>query len=209
MENPLWMPTTRCFSPSLSAKPASSRRETRPRTSAAERRSPSARFDRPGAATYNIRGRTIHTALGIDVCDRARSSVEPQFYSLWQGRTILFVDEISMVSLTLLNTINQQCNRIRVVGQDSTAVFSSLPIVVFMEDFHQFAPIKAKPLWKTSKNPRASHGRLVWQRFTDVVILDEQMRQATDSEFCHAREGTISEADIKALNAHGVQSLWP
>jgi len=102
-----------------------------------------------GAAAYNISGRTIHTALGIDVCDRARPTVKPQIYSLWQGKTILFIDEISMVSLTMLNTINQQCNRIRAVGQDSTAILGALPIVVFMGDFHQFAPIKAQPLWRT------------------------------------------------------------
>ena len=45
-------------------------------------------------------------------------------YSLYQGRT-LFIDEISMVSLTMLNTINQQCNRIRAVGQDSTSPLPS------------------------------------------------------------------------------------
>jgi len=118
-----------------------------------------------GAAAYNIRGRAIHTAVGIDV----RPSVKPQFYSLWQGRTIPFVDEISMISLTLLNTINQQCNRIRAVGQDF--VLGALPIVAFMEDFHQFAPIKAQPLLETLKNPRASLRQLVWQRFTNVIIL--------------------------------------
>ena len=116
-----------------------------------------------------------------------------------------------MVSLTMLNTINQQCNRIRAVGQDSTAILGALPIVVFMGDFHQFAPIKAQPLWETPKNPRAALGQLIWQRFTDVIILDEQMRQATDPEFRallrRAREGTITEADVNALNAHVVQSL--
>jgi hypothetical protein len=121
-------------------------------------------------AAYNIGGRTIHTALSIDVFDRARPTIKPQTYSLWQGKTTLFIDEISMVSLTMLNTINQQCNRIRAVGKDSTAILGALPIVIFMGDFHQFAPIKAQPLWQTPKNPRASFGQLIWHRFTDVVI---------------------------------------
>ena len=116
-----------------------------------------------------------------------------------------------MVSLTMLNTINQQCNRIRAVGQDSTAILGALPIVVFMGDFHQFAPIKAQPLWQTPKNPRASLGQLIWQRFTDVIILDEQMRQHADPEFRallrRARAGTITAADVDALNAQVVQSL--
>src|SRR6266404_4966618 len=88
-----------------------------------------------------------------------------------------------MVSLTMLNTINEQCNRIRALGRDSTAILGALPIVVFMGDFHQFAPVKAQPLWETPKNPRAALGQLIWHRFTDVIILDEQMRQATDPEF--------------------------
>ena len=131
-----------------------------------------------GAAAYNIGGRTIHTALSINMCDRARPSVTPQIYSLWQGKTILFIDEISMVSLNMLHTINQQCGRIRAVGQESTSILGALPIVVFMGDFHQFAPIKAQPLWQTPKGPLATLGQLVWHRFTDVIILDEQMRQA-------------------------------
>jgi hypothetical protein len=116
-----------------------------------------------------------------------------------------------MVSLTMLNTINEQCNRIRALGQDSTAILGALPIVVFMGDFHQFAPVKAQPLWQTPKNPRAALGQLVWQRFTDVIILDEQMRQHDDPEFQgllrRARAGTITAADVDALNAQVVQSL--
>jgi hypothetical protein len=53
----------------------------------------------------------------------------------------MIVDEISMVSLTMLATINEQCNRIRAVRQDSTAILGAMPIVVFMGDFHQFGPI--------------------------------------------------------------------
>jgi hypothetical protein len=35
-----------------------------------------------GAAAYNIRGRTIHNALGIDIFDRARQTIKPQIHSL-------------------------------------------------------------------------------------------------------------------------------
>jgi hypothetical protein len=43
-----------------------------------------------------------------------------------------------MVSLTMLHTINQQCNRIH--QQNLTAILGPIPIVVLMSDFHQFAP---------------------------------------------------------------------
>jgi len=35
-------------------------------------------------------------------------------------------------------------------------------------------------LWQT---PRAALGQLVWQRFTNAIILDEQMSQHDDPEF--------------------------
>jgi hypothetical protein len=70
---------------------------------------------------------------------------------------------------------------------------------------------QAQPLWQTPKTPRASLGQLIWQRFTDVIILDEQMRQADDPKFRdllrRAREGTITADDVNALNAQMLQSL--
>jgi hypothetical protein len=91
-----------------------------------------------GATSYNIGGRTIYSALSIDVFNRARSTINPQIHSLWQGKTTLFIDEINMISFTMLNTINEQCNRIRALPRDSTAILGALPIVVFMGNFeHQ------------------------------------------------------------------------
>ena len=50
----------------------------------------------------------------------------------------LLTDEISMVSRTMLHTINQRCNKIH--QQNLTAILGPIPIVVLMGDFHQFAP---------------------------------------------------------------------
>ena len=72
-----------------------------------------------------------------------------------------------------------RCQKCQAINRTPLRFWRLSPIVVFMGDFHQFAPIKAQPLWQTSKNPRAA----TWHRFTDVVILDEQMRQHDDSEF--------------------------
>ena len=164
-----------------------------------------------GAAAYNIGGRTIHNALSIDICDRPLPNISSYAYSLWKEKTIMIVDEISMVSLTMLTTINEQCNRIRAVRQDSTAILGAMPIVVFMGDFHQFGPIKAKALWQTPTEPREALGQIIWHRFTDVIILDEQMRQQGDLEFQglvrRARAGAITAADVATLNGRLTQSL--
>jgi hypothetical protein len=164
-----------------------------------------------GAAAYNIGGRTIHNVMSINIYDRPRLNISSYTYSLWKGKTIMIIDEISMVSLTMLNTINQQCNRIRAVQQDSTAILGAMPIVVFMGDFHQFAPIQAQPLWQAPKGPLAALGQLIWHRFKDVIILDEQMRQQGDLEFQsllrRAREGTMTASDVDTLNEQFTQSL--
>jgi hypothetical protein len=112
-----------------------------------------------GAASYNIGGRTIHDVTAPVL----QSNCRPTTYGVWRGKTTLFIDEINMVSLTMLNMINEHCNKIRALPQDSMAILGALPIVVFMgdfRDFHQFAPIKAQPLWQTPNNPRAVIGRL-------------------------------------------------
>ena len=124
----------------------------------------------------------------------------------------MIIDEISMVSLTMLNTINQQCNKIRAVQQDSAAILGAMPIVVFMGDFHQFPPIQAQPLWQTPNGPRAALGQLIWHQFKNVIILDEQMQQRDDLEFQNllhqARAGTMTAADVTTLNGQVTQSLY-
>jgi hypothetical protein len=64
---------------------------------------------------------------------------------------------------------------------------------------------------RTPKGPRVTLGQLVWHRFTDVIILDEQMRQADDPKFRdllrRARAGAITADDVNALNAQVLESF--
>ena len=166
-----------------------------------------------GDSAYNIGGRTIHSALSINFRNPTQDNINSHTYSLLRDKTIMIIDEISMVSLTMLHTINQQCNKIRALQQDSTAILGGFPIVVFFGDFHQFPPIKAQPLWQTpdAKVPGAMIGQLVWHQFTNVILLDEQMRQQRDLKFQgllrRARAGTMTAADLTTLNKHVIQSL--
>jgi hypothetical protein len=164
-----------------------------------------------GAAAYNIGGRTIHAALGINTYDHPQMKLSSHTMALWKEKSIIIIDEISMVSLTMLSTMNQQCNKIQAVQPDSTAIFGALPIVVFMGDFHQFAPVRAQPLWQTPKNPQSAMGQLLWHRFMKVVVLDEQMRQRDDQGFQallhRARSGSTTMADMITLNGQVASQL--
>src|SRR5579871_3427863 len=81
-------------------------------------------------------------------------------------------------------------------------------------DFFQFPPISGPPLWKDPRTGNNSDldGKMIWQRFKDVVILDEQMRQAQDPEFRsllgRARAGSLTNDDLDFLNGKVVTSLF-
>jgi hypothetical protein len=101
-----------------------------------------------GAAASNIGGNTCHTALGISIAKKQKPSVSGRVKDLWSRKTIAIVDEVSMVDLSMLHTINNQCKIAKSLDRSSPDLFGGLPIVIFMGDFFQFPPINGPPLWK-------------------------------------------------------------
>ena len=128
-------------------------------------------------SVYNIDRHIIHNILIIDFCNHTQNNINFHTYSLLQNKTIMIIDEISMISLTMLHTINQQCNKIRALQQNFTVILGSFSIMVFFRDFHQFFLIQAQSLWQTpdSKISGIMIGQLVWHWFTNIILLDEQM----------------------------------
>ena len=76
-----------------------------------------------------------------------------------------------------------------------------------MGDFYQFPPVKGLPLWRQPRPNKEEEiaGQQIWHRFTDVIILDEQMRQAEDlpfQEFLHrVRNAALTIDDLVFLNS--------
>lgn len=68
-----------------------------------------------------------------------------------------------------------------------------------------------KNIRKTMATSRAQRGRIIWGHFTNVIILDEQMRQASDPEFSallrRAREGNMSSADYDLIMSKRAQTI--
>ena len=50
---------------------------------------------------------------------------------------MLVIDEISMVSSKLMDFIDRECNVMKNLSSDSTAVFGGLHVVIVLGDFHQ------------------------------------------------------------------------
>lgn len=155
-----------------------------------------------GAAANNIGGSTIHTCLGIGV--RNKQGRSQKVSSLWTRRFALIIDEISMVELDMLSNIGKQLAKARGLGNDSTAVFGGLPIVILMGDFYQFSPVVGRPLWGQPRSDEDHNGKTLWECFDSVITLTQQMRQLHDPHFTsllmRARAGALTQHDVTILN---------
>ena len=124
---------------------------------------------------------------------------------------MLIIDEISMVSSKLMDSIDKQCKIMKNLDSNSTAVFGGLHVVIVLGDFHQFPPIQAKALWQKQTSHDEERGQQLWHMFKDVVLLDEQMRQQHDAAYHnllkHARNATITQTDVDLLNTRVVTQL--
>jgi PIF1-like helicase len=87
-----------------------------------------------GAAADHIGGNTYHTSLGIGISKTQKSTVPPRIRKLWSNKTIMILDEVSMVDLSSLSTIDNQCKIARSLDRSSTELFGSLPVVILMGD---------------------------------------------------------------------------
>ena len=93
-------------------------------------------------STYNIDECTIYNALVIDFCNCAWNNINSHTYFLLCDKIIIIINEISMISLTLLHIINHQCNRIQIFQQNFMIILSDFSIIIFFDDFHQFFLIR-------------------------------------------------------------------
>lgn len=167
-----------------------------------------------GAAADNIGGNTYHTSLGIFI-DRSRETgMRSKVRRLWSRKTIMIVDEVSMMDLRMISVIDNQCKILKALDRSSPDLFSGLPVVIFIGDFFQFPPVPGSALWREPRRGiyEDENGRLLWHQFKEVIILDEQMRHAEEDIafrdlLSRARAGTLTETDRSFLNSNTVTTL--
>jgi hypothetical protein len=109
-----------------------------------------------GAAADVIGGSTYHTSLGISLNRYRRTGVGQRVCRLWSQKTVMIIDEVSMVDLSALSIINTHCKIARLLDRSSPDLFGGLPVVILMGDFYQFPPVQGQPLWKLPRNKSLS-----------------------------------------------------
>ena len=137
-----------------------------------------------GVAAVNINGTTIHSALGISIDargltlhklpDKKRCKLRQELADV----KALIIDEISMVSNTLLLYIHQRLVEIFGCVSDFSKPFAGLSIIL-VGDLYQLPPVMQKPIF-AEFNDQLYNIYPLWRNF-QMCELTEVMRQRGDT----------------------------
>lgn len=144
-----------------------------------------------GCAAHLIGGTTIHQCLSLGHKIRHNKSKAnlQRMVAKWESVSFLIFDEVSMIGLRMINTINKQL----MLAKSTDKLFGGIN-VLFCGDFFQLPPVNAKALYERTLNEKnekinfvtdtynteVDAGRLLWLSLTHCIILDQQMRQKDD-----------------------------
>lgn len=166
---------------------------------------------KPITPAEEIRKRIIQVLLHLSYERLVSEITETEQGSVNYGRGKRLWSSMSMIDLSSLSVINNHCKSARSLDRSSPDLFGGLPVVILMGDFCQFPPVRGQPLWKMPQSEAEHVGKLIWQQFNQVIVLDEQMRQVEDESYRnllqHARTGTLTYDDMAVLNSRAIESL--
>ena len=165
-----------------------------------------------GVAASLVNGKTTHTIAMVSVGKDTMISDESKakLQQFWQHISYLIIDEMSMLAKKFLAILSHNISIGKMVeGQPSKNKSFGGINVILCGDFHQFPPVATSPteaLYFPSNPTRDSTesqlGRAIYEEFSTVVILKEQMR-ITDPVWRnfleHLRYGQVKEEDIMML----------
>ena len=165
-----------------------------------------------GVAASLIDGKTTHTIASLSMNSEGTLSDESKakMQQFWHPRRYLIIDEFSMIAKTFLAILSKNIG-IGKEGAESARPGHSFGgiDVILCGDLHQFPPVaqsRAESLYRPVDMAHDSIerqiGRRIYEEFTTVVILKEQMR-VTDPiwrDFLeHLRYGRVQEKHIQML----------
>ncbi|KAH7924255.1 hypothetical protein BV22DRAFT_1047590 [Leucogyrophana mollusca] len=166
-----------------------------------------------GIAASIIDGKTLHTVALIPTNGREHSAKSARrLVAFWKGKKYLIIDELSMIARAFLARLSAYIARGKSLGgtEDADMPFGGVNVII-VGDFHQFPPVvgkKSAPLFypcNPSKDTAEEMlGRKIYEQFTTVVRLKEQVR-VTDPEWLdllrHVRHGSCRAHHIDLLRS--------
>lgn len=161
-----------------------------------------------GVAASLIGGRTLHSLLQLG-SDWSKTSTGKRrvLEALWKEKRYLIIDEISMISCAMLSKIEAKMRHVKQTGDSHQ---DNLPFggvnVIICGDFHQFPPViggASNALYTRFGEGEGPddlvHGRRLYELFTCVVVLRQQVR-VTDQRWLNflrrARTGSCTADDL-------------
>lgn len=164
-----------------------------------------------GVAASLINGKTTHVigCLSLRSNGSVTDASKKKLQDFWRNIRYLIIDEYSMLSKTFLATLSRNI----AIGMEGSPGFHSGQSfgglnVILCGDLHQFPPVacrKREALYHSinaNDSVDAQIGRRIYEEFTTVVILKEQMR-VTDPTWrdflVHLRHGRVETRHLKML----------
>ena len=178
-----------------------------------------------GVAASLIDGKTTHTIASLLMSSDGNLSDESKakLQKLWDHKHYLVINEYSMIAKTFLATLSRNIS----IGKEGSSSenpgysFGGISVIL-CGDLHQFPPVaKAsqdslyRPINLAKDGIECQIGRAIYEEFTTVVILKEQIR-VTDPIWrdllVHLRHGQVQEKHIHILCSlvlHRSQAKYP
>lgn len=160
-----------------------------------------------GIAASLIDGKTLHVLAGIPVRGGKQSAQTlKKLREFWRTKRYLIIDEVSMLSRSFFAKLCQIIST--AMESDNDKVFGGLNVIL-VGDFHQFPPVvsrRSAPLyWPVDCRDDSEDdilGRKVYEQFTTVVQLKEQIRvkdEVWHDVLQHVRYGNCRQQHIDTI----------
>jgi len=167
-----------------------------------------------GVAASLVDGKTTHVIAGLSLHSKGsvKDGAKKKLQEFWREIRYLIVDEFSMLSRSFLATLSRNI----AIGLEGASYsrdghsFGGLNVIL-CGDLHQFPPVacaKSEALYHpvnlAKDSDDAKIGRRIYEEFSTVVTLREQMR-VTDQEWrdflVRLRYGRVQHGDLTTLRS--------
>ena len=164
-----------------------------------------------GKAAFNINGSTICSAFKQKykqsdqtlTCDSLNT-----FRSKYKNLSVVIIDEISMVSNSMLSFINQRLQELT----GSRVPFGGVSIIA-VGDLYQLKPVSGDWIFNDLTHDATSLANNLWKEHFSVFELTEIMRQKDDMEFAELlnrlRLNLLTKEDKEKLRTCSIEKCSP